>query len=72
MTDEELFVTLQINVMGPLFMTRAATKFMLKRRAGSIVNIGSVVGSYGNLGQVAYSSSKAALIGEKSALSTAQ
>jgi 3-oxoacyl-[acyl-carrier protein] reductase len=63
MSDEQLVTTLQVNLLGPLFMARAVVMFMLKRRCGSIVNIGSVVGSFGNAGQVAYSSSKAGLIG---------
>jgi 3-oxoacyl-[acyl-carrier protein] reductase len=51
--------------MGPLFVARAVSKFMLTRHRGCIVNIGSIVGSFGNAGQVAYSSSKAGLIGTR-------
>ncbi|OQR90127.1 carbonyl reductase [Achlya hypogyna] len=51
------------NLLGPLFMAKAAAKGMLKARQGSIVTLGSVVGSKGNVGQAAYSVSKAGLVG---------
>ncbi|OQR90659.1 carbonyl reductase [Thraustotheca clavata] len=59
---------LETNLVGPLFMTKAVAKGMLKQRLGmlsyrSIVTLGSVVGSKGNVGQTAYSLSKAGLVG---------
>ncbi|KDO24996.1 hypothetical protein SPRG_09726 [Saprolegnia parasitica CBS 223.65] len=51
------------NLLGPLFMTKAVAKGMLKQRTGSIVTLGSVVGSKGNVGQAAYAASKAGLLG---------
>ena len=55
----------ETNLLGSLYLSRAVSKAMLREKvtAGSIVNIGSVVGSDGNAGQVAYSASKAGLGG---------
>lgn len=61
--DAELDELLLTNLVGPMQMTRAAAKGMLQQREGSIVTIGSVVGARGNVGQAAYSASKAALVG---------
>ena len=44
-------------------MSQQASKFMLKNRKGSIINMSSIVGTNGNKGQTIYSSSKAAIIG---------
>lgn len=61
--DADWRETLGINLDGAFYCSRAAAKLMLKAKAGSIVNISSVVGEMGNAGQVAYVSSKAGLIG---------
>ncbi|DAZ97109.1 TPA: hypothetical protein N0F65_010432 [Lagenidium giganteum] len=61
--QEELDSLLLTNLVGPVHLCKAAAKGMLQQRQGSIVNIGSVVGSHGNVGQTAYSASKAGLIG---------
>ncbi|KAG9414116.1 reductase [Aphanomyces cochlioides] len=61
--EEHAAKQLETNLMGPLFMTKAAAKSMLQQRHGSIVTIGSVVGSKGNVGQTAYSMAKAGLVG---------
>ncbi|RLN83690.1 hypothetical protein BBJ28_00012015 [Nothophytophthora sp. Chile5] len=61
--DEELDELLLTNLVGPVHMCKAVAKGMMQRRQGSIVNIGSVVGAAGNVGQVAYSASKAGLVG---------
>lgn len=61
--DGELDELLLTNLVGPLQVTRAVARGMMQRRSGSIVNIGSVVGAAGNVGQTAYSASKAALVG---------
>ncbi|UYV77818.1 CBR4, partial [Cordylochernes scorpioides] len=54
---------LATNTVGVHNTCRAVLKSMLRRKNGSIVNIGSVVGLHGNQGQTAYSSSKSALVG---------
>jgi len=51
------------NLIGPMLTSKWAARSMLKNREGTIINIGSIVGSCGNIGQVAYSSSKAGLVG---------
>ncbi len=63
-TDEQWQKTLQINLNGAFFTTRAAATLLLKAKdAGRIVNIASVVGEMGNGGQAAYAASKAGIIG---------
>ena len=63
LNDADLDEMLRTNLVGPVHMTKAVAKGMMQRRAGSIINIGSVVGAAGNVGQVAYSASKAGLVG---------
>jgi 3-oxoacyl-[acyl-carrier protein] reductase len=60
--DEDWKKTLDVNLTGAFYLTRAATRPMMKQRTGAIVNIASVVGEMGNAGQVAYSASKGGLI----------
>jgi NAD(P)-dependent dehydrogenase (short-subunit alcohol dehydrogenase family) len=52
-----------INIRGPFLTTKATIPFMLQRRYGRILHIASIAGKEGNAGMVAYSASKAALIG---------
>ncbi len=61
--NEDLDRTLDIDLKGAIFCTRAATKGMMKARDGVILNISSVVGEMGNAGQSAYAAAKAGLIG---------
>ncbi|MBK8189848.1 MAG: 3-oxoacyl-[acyl-carrier-protein] reductase [Vampirovibrionales bacterium] len=63
MKDEDWRHVIETNLSGAFYTTRAAAKVMMKRRAGAIVNISSVVGVYGNAGQANYAASKAGLIG---------
>lgn len=63
MSDEDWDSVIRTNLSGVFFMTRAATKVMMKQRRGSIVNITSVVGLTGNAGQANYSAAKAGVIG---------
>jgi len=61
--DEDWQVVLDTNLRGAFVAIRAATRGMMKRRWGRIINIASVVGLTGNKGQANYAASKAGLIG---------
>ncbi len=61
--DDDWDQVLDANLRGAFATIRAATRGMLKRRAGRIINISSVVGLIGNKGQASYAASKAGLIG---------
>ena len=61
--DEDWDAVLDANLRGPFAAIRAASRGMMKRRWGRIINITSVVGIIGNKGQSNYASSKAGLIG---------
>ncbi|MBE0476236.1 MAG: 3-oxoacyl-[acyl-carrier-protein] reductase [Coriobacteriia bacterium] len=63
MSDDDWDVVLDTNLRGAFACTRAAARHMMKARAGSIVNVSSVVGVVGNAGQANYAASKAGLIG---------
>ncbi len=63
MSLEDWEEVLRINLTGSFLITSLAVKAMLKARWGRIINISSVVGFTGNIGQVNYSSTKSALIG---------
>jgi 3-oxoacyl-[acyl-carrier protein] reductase len=68
MSDEDWDVVLDTNLRGTFNTCRAATRGMMRRRAGSIVNVSSIVGLHGNPGQTNYSASKAGIIGFTKAL----
>lgn len=61
--EEDVSKTLDINLKGPILVTAALSRNFLKAENVSIVNISSVVGLMGNISQVAYSSSKAGMLG---------
>ena len=63
MKQEDWDLVLKINLTGAFICTKLVSKQMLKQNSGSIVNIASVVGLTGNIGQANYSASKAGLIG---------
>lgn len=63
MTDEAWSSVLDVDLAAPFRLSRAVMKFMMRRRSGRIINIGSIVGSTGNPGQANYASAKAGLIG---------
>ena len=63
MSEEDFEKVLDINLKGTFLITKFATKYMMKKRCGSIVNLASVVGVAGNAGQCNYSASKAGVIG---------
>jgi 3-oxoacyl-[acyl-carrier protein] reductase len=63
MKPEEWDLVLAVNLTGAFNVCKAINKQMFKQRAGKIVNIASVVGQMGNVGQANYAASKAGLIG---------
>ena len=63
MSDEDFQRPLQVNLAAAFTLCRAALRPMLRARAGRIVNVASVVGLHGNVGQANYAAAKAGLIG---------
>ena len=61
--DEDWDAVLDANLKGAFAAIRAATRGMMKRRWGRIINISSVVGITGNKGQASYAASKAGMLG---------
>lgn len=62
-TDEDWRKVMSVNIDGPFYLCRAVLPHMRSRGYGRIVNIASVAGKEGNPNMVAYSASKAAIIG---------
>jgi 3-oxoacyl-[acyl-carrier protein] reductase len=62
MTEQEWDAVIAVNLKGTYNFTKAVIRPMMKARAGKIVNIASVVGRMGNVGQANYSASKAGVI----------
>ena len=63
MKEEDWQSVLQVNLTGTFFCVKAVVPTMSRQRSGRIVNIASIVGAIGNIGQANYSASKAAVIG---------
>jgi len=63
MSDDDWRTVIDTNLASVFYTCRAVTRPMMKRRAGSIVNISSIVGVHGNWGQTNYAASKAGIIG---------
>ncbi|MBQ9605190.1 MAG: 3-oxoacyl-[Firmicutes bacterium] len=63
MKEEEFDAVINTNLKGTFNMVKHVSKLMLKQRSGSIINMSSVVGLMGNIGQVNYAASKAGVIG---------
>ena len=63
MTEDDFEKVLKVNLTGAFNMTQAVLKQMIKAREGAIINMSSVVGLMGNIGQANYAASKAGLIG---------
>ena len=63
MGDEDWREVIETNLSSVFYTCRAVTRPMMKRRSGAIVNISSVVGVHGNLGQTNYGAAKAGIIG---------
>jgi 3-oxoacyl-[acyl-carrier protein] reductase len=63
MPDDDWRTVLETNLSSVFYTCRAVTRPMMRKRAGSIVNISSIVGVHGNWGQTNYGASKAGIIG---------
>lgn len=63
MSDEDFNKCIQINLNGTFNMTQHTVKKMMKQRSGTIINIASVSGLLGNVGQANYAASKAGVVG---------
>jgi 3-oxoacyl-[acyl-carrier protein] reductase len=63
MSDEDWRTVLETNLGSVFYTCRAAARGMMRKRAGSIVNVSSIVGVRGNWGQTNYAASKAGIIG---------
>jgi len=63
MPDEDWREVIETNLSSVFYTCRAVTRPMMKKRAGSIVNVSSIVGLHGNWGQTNYAASKAGMIG---------
>lgn len=62
MSEEEWDLVLEVNLKGAFNCSKIISRIMLKQREGKIINIASVIGLVGNIGQVNYSASKGGLI----------
>ena len=63
MTDEDWRKVLDVNLSGAFFLSQAALRHMLERGSGRIINISSVIGQIGNIGQVNYAAAKSGTFG---------
>jgi 3-oxoacyl-[acyl-carrier protein] reductase len=63
MSDDDWRTVIETNLSSVFYTCRAVVRPMMKKRAGSIVNVSSIVGIHGNWGQTNYGASKAGIIG---------
>lgn len=63
MKEESWDQVLNVNLKGTFNCTKAAIRYMAKQKSGKVVNIASIAGEMGNIGQANYSASKAGVIG---------
>jgi NAD(P)-dependent dehydrogenase (short-subunit alcohol dehydrogenase family) len=63
MEDEDWYRVLAVNLSGAFFMAQAVLPHMIERGTGRIINISSIIGETGNIGQANYASSKSGLFG---------
>jgi len=63
MSDEDWYKVLAVNLSGAFFMSQAVLPHMIERGTGRIINISSIIGQTGNIGQANYAASKSGLFG---------
>ena len=63
MKEEDFDKVIDINLRGTFLVTKEVSTYMMKKRKGKIINLSSVVGISGNVGQCNYAASKAGIIG---------
>ena len=63
LTDEDWYRVLAVNLSGAFFMSQTVLPHMIERGSGRIVNISSIIGETGNIGQANYAASKSGLFG---------
>jgi acetoacetyl-CoA reductase/3-oxoacyl-[acyl-carrier protein] reductase len=63
MSDEDWYKVIAVNLSGAFFMCQSALPHMIERGSGRIINISSVIGETGNIGQANYAASKSGLFG---------
>ena len=63
MSDDDWRAVIETNLSSVFYTCRAVARPMMKRRGGAIVNVSSIVGLHGNMGQANYGASKAGIIG---------
>jgi acetoacetyl-CoA reductase/3-oxoacyl-[acyl-carrier protein] reductase len=63
LSDEDWYKVLAVNLSGAFFMSQAVLPHMIERGSGRIINISSIIGQTGNIGQVNYAASKSGLFG---------
>jgi NAD(P)-dependent dehydrogenase (short-subunit alcohol dehydrogenase family) len=63
LTDEDWYKVLAVNLSGAFFMSQAVLPHMIDRGSGRIINISSIIGEQGNVGQANYAASKSGLFG---------
>lgn len=61
--DEDWEAVLQTNLTGTMYCTREVLRPMIRQKSGRIINISSVIGLIGNVGQASYAAAKAGIIG---------
>jgi len=68
MSDEAFQTVIDVDLAAPFRLARAALRGMLRRRAGRVISIASIVGATGNAGQANYAAAKAGLVGMSKSL----
>jgi NAD(P)-dependent dehydrogenase (short-subunit alcohol dehydrogenase family) len=63
MSDEDWYKVIAVNLSGAFFMSQAVLPHMIDRGSGRIINISSIIGETGNIGQANYAASKSGLFG---------